>query len=165
MLAFIFYFFSAAAILSALAVIFHPKPTRALLALILTMFSLAVLYLLLEAPFIAVANIIVYAGAVLVLFLFVIMMQGLGAQDIALQKRFEPFYLIGVFAVTVLFIVCLLTVLRGFAFYGPIAVHGSVAAIGRAIFTEYLLTFELTSLLLLLGIWAGVALAKKDPES
>ena len=83
----LFYFFAGLAVLSALSVIFSPRPTRALLSLIVTMFALAVLYLLLGAPFVAMVHLIVYAGAVLVLFLFVIMLQGVGATEIPFWAR------------------------------------------------------------------------------
>src|SRR5690349_3085591 len=88
-----FYFFSGVTVLSALAVILLNSPTRALLSLIVTMFSLSVLYLLLGAPFVAMVHLIVYAGAVLVLFLFVIMLQGIGAEEISLKNRFHAGYL------------------------------------------------------------------------
>ena len=90
----LFYLFSCLAILSALFVVLLPKPARALLSLIVTMFSLSVIYILLGGFFIAFAHLIVYAGAVLVLFLFVIMLQGIGAQEIPLGKRFSGIYIL-----------------------------------------------------------------------
>ncbi len=84
---FLFYTFSAGAVLSALCVISAPRPTRALLALIAAMFCLAILFGLLGAPFMAMVHLIVYAGAVLVLFLFVIMLVNL--DEAAKQRQFN----------------------------------------------------------------------------
>lgn len=162
--AFLFYSFSIVAVLSALAVVLTPRPTRALLALILTMASLTVLYVLLGAWFVAMANLIVYAGAVLVLFLFVIMLQGVGARDLPLRGRFHPL-LVSFMVLTVMaFAWILLTVITFSGITQLMPVDGSVENTGRLLFTGYLLPFELTSILLLLGVFAAVALAKKDPE-
>ena len=105
MLLFLFYLFSALAVGSALLVIAVPKPTRALLSLIVTMFCLSVLYLLLGAFFVAMANLIVYAGAILVLFLFVIMLQGIGAREVPLANRFKLSYLLSAAGVAVAFLI------------------------------------------------------------
>jgi len=158
----LFYCSSALAIVSSLLVIFLPKPTRALLSLIITMTALTVLYLLLGAHFVAIAQIIVYAGAVLVLFLFVIMLQGTAASDLPLWKRFSPVFITS----------SILAVLLFLSFYGrvigtfePGAVKGAagdVKSIGLTLFSDFLLPFELTSILLLLSVFAAVALAKKE---
>lgn len=162
----LFYAFSALAVLSAVLVITVPKPTRALLSLIATMFCLAVLYLLLGAPFIAMAHLIVYAGAVLVLFLFVIMLQGIGASDTPLAERFRPWYLalagfVGMaFLGSLFFLVSFsrLPAVRS----DPSSALGTVEAIGFSLFRDYLLPFELISLLLIVGVFAAIALAKRD---
>ena len=86
---FIFYPFSALAVLGALGVITLRKPTYALLSLMGTMFSLAVLFFLLGAPFVAMVHLVVYAGAVLVLFLFVIMLLGLSAKESRATEGFK----------------------------------------------------------------------------
>ena len=162
---FLFYLFSGLSLISALFVITLPRPTRALLSLMVTMFSLAVLYILLGAPFVAMAHLIVYAGAVLVLFLFVIMLQGIGEKDIPFAQRFRPWYLALVsfvgtaFAGTLAFLF-----FRAFIFPAPRGVNGTVENIAAALFRHYLIPFELTSLLLLLGVFAAVGLAKKEPE-
>lgn len=158
---FLFYFFSGAAILSALWVILLPKPTRALLSLVLTMFSLAVLFILLGATFLAMAHLIVYAGAVLVLFLFVIMLEGVGAKDIPLAARFHKGHLILAAILSAAFLATIITVVR--ADYPRAAgMSGDIKLLGQALFQSYLIPFELTSLLLLLGVFAAVSLAKKD---
>ena len=159
----LFYSFSALAILSALTVIFNKKPAHALLSLVVTMFALAVLYLMLGAPFVAMTHLIVYAGAVLVLFLFVIMLQGLGAVEIGLTKRFNLGYLALAGFTAAAFAVIVAGVYLHHAFQKtPRAVLGSVEAFGNALFNQALIPFELTSLLLLLGVFAAVSLAKKE---
>ena len=158
----LFYFCAGLAVLSALNVIFSPKPARALLSLIVTMFSLAVIYVLLGAPFIAMVHMIVYAGAVLVLFLFVIMLQGTGAKEIPFFARFPKIQILAAILTGLFFLGGILGVIRQFALSAPNGVDGSIEAIGRLLFQNYLLPFELTSLLLLLGVLGAVSLAKED---
>ena len=163
--AFLFYFFSGLAVAGALSVIFQSKPTHALLSLIVTMFSLAVLFILLGAYFVAMVHLIVYAGAVLVLFLFVIMLQGTGAEELPLNKRFSPGHVFFSGAAAAAFLGLLVFILlknmpsaltSGFA--------GDTHTFGISLFQDYLLPFELTSLLLLIGVFAAVSLAKPDSK-
>ena len=158
----LFYFFSGLAVLSASAVVLIRRPAHALLSLVVTMFSLSVLYLMLGAPFVAMAHLIVYAGAVLVLFLFVLMLQGVGAEDPAIGKRFHAGYLVLVLFTAAAFAVILLTVTFGGKFALPKGIEGNIESFGQTLFSTYLIPFELTSLLLLLGVFAAVSLAKKD---
>ena len=158
----LFYFAAALSVFGALGVILHPKPTRALLSLLLSMTGLAVLFLQLGAYFTAMAQLVVYAGAVLILFLFVIMLQGTGAEEIPLHQRFNLFYLLPAGAV----VASLLAVFGVFIRKTPLAVlqgaEGTVESVGKLLFRQYLLPFEWTSLLILLGVFAAVALARKD---
>ncbi len=158
----LFYGCSLVIILSALGVILFREPVKALLSLVAVMFGLSILYLALGAPFIAMANLIVYAGAVLVLFLFVIMMQGLGAKDVPLRERFPKAYLMLACFTAVAFTLTLLSLNRKFVFTGPVGIFGTIEKIGLTLFTRYHLQFELTSLLLLLGVLAGISLARKE---
>ena len=158
-----FYAASGLALLGAVSVISASKPTRALLSLIASMFGLSTLYLILGADFVAMANLIVYAGAVLVLFLFVIMLQGTGAREVPFLKRFSVFYLAAALLLSAGFLILILKPVLSLSLSGAAAGSGgSTKAVGHALFTDYLLPFELTSLLLLLGILAGVALAKRE---
>lgn len=159
----IFYFFSGLAIVSALLVIFLSQPAKALLSLIVTMFSLGILYVLLGAHFVAIANIIVYAGAVLVLFLFVIMLQGVGARDIPFSQRFHPLYLLLAVITALAFLTMLAVILWNQSLPEAAGVIGTVEAIGRILFKNFIIHFELTAVLLLLGVFAAVALAKEEP--
>lgn len=158
----LFYLFAGFSILGALCVIFLNKPTRALLSLILTMFSLTVIYLLLGAPFVAMVHLVVYAGAVLVLFLFVIMLQGIGAKEEPLTQRFRKFYLF----LSSFTAVCFFTLIAGlFGSSVPGTSHpllATVEAFAEVLFRDFTLPFELTSILLLLGVFAAVSLAKKE---
>ena len=158
----LFYLFSGLSLAGAVLVITLREPVRALLALVFSMLSLAVLFILLGAFFVAMAHIIVYAGAVLVLFLFVIMLQGLGTKDIPLAARFQKGYLVLATFVGVSFLVIVTYAGRAYLFANPRGAQGTVEAVGRALFQNYLLPFELTSFLLLLGVFAAVALAKKE---
>lgn len=160
---FLFYFFSAVAVLSALSVIAHPKPTRALLSLIVTLFALAVIYVLLGASFVAMVHLIVYAGAVLVLFLFVIMLQGIGAVEIPLKNRFSPGHLFLFLLAAIGFAALLVCGFLKLDLPPALTVQGSIESVGSLLFRDYLIPFELTSILLLIGIFAAVSLAKKDP--
>lgn len=160
-----FYISSAVSILSALFVVLQPKPARALLSLIVTMFSLSVLYLLLGAAFVAMTLLIVYAGAVLVLFLFVIMLQGVGAKDIPLRDRFHPGFLRAAFIIGSGFIIIFVMALLKQPMPAAAGINGTTTMIGKALFENYLLPFELISILLLLGIFAALALAKKEEVS
>ena len=158
----LFYLSSGVAILSALSVIFASRPTRALLSLIVTMFCLSVLYLLLGAPFVAMVHLIVYAGAVLVLFLFVIMLQGIGASEISFFARFQKSHLFFGSLTVILLLAGLLAILKKIVPFQSTVVDGSIQTIGRLLFHEYLVPFELTSFLLLLGVLAAVSLVKGE---
>jgi len=159
---FLFYFFSAVALIGATFVITVSRPIRALLALIAAMFALAVIYILLGAAFVAMVHLIVYAGAVLVLFLFVIMLQGIGARDIPARARFAGGFLALSTFVGTSFFAGLIFILGTVPLPPAKGVEGPVETIGSLLFQNYLLPFELTSILLLLGVFAAIALAKKD---
>ena len=162
--AFLFYPFALLAVLGALGVILLRKPVRALLSLILTMFSLAVLFLLLRAPFVAMVYIVVYAGAVLVLFLFVIMLLGIGARESKVGENLKKGFLGLAFFVPTAFLAVLLYLASTLTREPLQPVSGSPESFGRLLFTRYLLPFELVSFLLLIGVFAAVALASAKPQ-
>lgn len=156
---FLFYPFAFASILGALGVITLRKPTHALLSLMVTMFSLAVLFLLLKAYFVAMVHLVVYAGAVLVLFLFVIMMLGMGAREPGIGENFRKGYLVLSFFVPTAFLGFLLYLAGSLKSTWLHPAEGSPETLGMLLFTHYLLPFELVSFLLLIGVFAAVALA------
>jgi len=156
-----FYLFSFLAILGALGTIVLRQPVRALLSLLLAMLALAGLFTLLGAFFVAMVHIIVYAGAVLVLFLFVIMLQGLGAKSEKLGTSFSKIHL-SLSLITGLALAGILTGAFSESTVSFLSFQGTVETVGKALFTDFVLPFEMIAVLLLLGIIAAILLAKKN---
>ena len=156
-----FYLFAAVLIMASLAVVLARNPLYNVLSLVVVIFSLSSLFILLEAFFVGIILLLVYAGAVLIFFLFVVMCLNLNAPTFTTIEQ-SRFRLLGGLAG--------LTFLYGFSLafksflaaqtIGPSSIRGTVEAIGRILFTDYLLPFELTSLLLLIAIFGIVSLAK-----
>lgn len=160
-----FYILSAVAVLSALAVVFARNPVHSVLFLIFTMFVLAGQYVLLNAQFLAIVHIIVYAGAVMVLFLFVLMLLNLNT-DTEPQKSM-PFK----GAVTViagLLLVVLVGALKGADQVSSEmlvdADIGLVRNLGIVLFTDFVVPFEIASILLLAAMVGAVLVGKKDKD-
>jgi NADH-quinone oxidoreductase subunit J len=179
----VFYFFAVLAVLSAILCIVQRSPVSAALWLVSTMFSLAGIYVLLNAPFIAVIQVLVYAGAVMVLFLFVIMLLNLGHA----RSDLRPF---AFWMVAVVVVAALGGKLLPLVHYTPERVtleytrteslanpdlvfpagkagldatesQGVVGAVAQPLFESYLVPFEITSILLLTAIVGAVVLAKR----
>ncbi|MCX6641139.1 MAG: NADH-quinone oxidoreductase subunit J [bacterium] len=151
-------------VFSALMVILQKNPMTSVLFLILAFFSTAALYVLLSAPFLAAVQIIVYAGAIMVLFLFVIMLLNLNR----IKEEGSPLLkALGMMVAGMLLVIAAVVIRStvipsdsGFV-AGTEPGFGSVEAIGRSLFTTYLLPFEIASFLLLAAIIGAVVLAKK----
>jgi NADH-quinone oxidoreductase subunit J len=164
--AFLFYFFGALAVLFALAMLLNVRNmVAACLSLVVTMVSLAAIYVLLEAHFIAVIQIMVYAGAIVVLFLFVVMLLNLRQDEFGpgRQKLVRAAgAAVGLFAIAQLlrFIDLGLPPLPALP-----AGFGGHRAIGIALYTDYVLLVELIALLLLAAIVAALVLAKRKLDS
>lgn len=170
---FLFIVFSLIAIVAAVGVVISRRPIYSALFLLTNFASLAALYVMLQAQFLAAVQVIVYAGAIVVLFLFVVMLLGGGElQDIrdpnrSFQKRFGWQR----WAALVLAVLLLAAVGYGLvsgqlnAAQGDATAfgQGSVQAIGAVLYTDYLLPFELASVLLLVGMIGAVVLAR-PPE-
>jgi NADH-quinone oxidoreductase subunit J len=163
---FFFLLFAFIAVVCAINVVLQTHPISSALSLVGVMGSLAVLYLMLGAEFIAMAQMIVYAGAVMVLFIFVIMLLNAGAE----QRRGRSWtsQILGVPAIIALFtLLCLFSIKwfpnAGFVKFGDFK-GGSAQQIGYALFTDYLLPFEVTSLLILIAIVGAIVLARKELE-
>jgi NADH-quinone oxidoreductase subunit J len=163
----LFLVLSAVAVVAALGVIFNRNAVHSALSLLVNFAVLAVFYLMLNAQFIAVVQVAVYAGAIVVLFLFVVMLLGAGG-EVRLESWFNRRT---VFVVAVA--VVLLTLLGTAVFEGgiggasgtatpeQIAEVGQTQALGMVLFTDYLLPFELASVLLLVGIVGAVVLGRR----
>ena len=159
----VFYFLSFVAVLSALMVVFSRNPVYSVLYLIITFFCIAGHYVLLNAQFLAVVHVIVYAGAIMVLFLYVIML-------LNLNKDSEPHKstLLKVMALICagLFMVVLIGSLKGTEqmLQQPTtdASIGIVKNLGKVMLTQFLLPFEITSVLLLAAMVGAVMLGKKS---
>jgi len=163
---FFFLVFAGIAVISAINVVLQRHPIASALSLIGVMGSIAVLYLLLGAEFIAMAQIIVYAGAVMVLFIFVIMLLNAGAEE--QRGRSWTSQLLGIPALLAFIGLIGLFVQQGFANSGYVKfgnyTGGSAQAIGQALFTDYLLPFEITSVLILIAILGAIVLARKEMD-
>jgi NADH-quinone oxidoreductase subunit J len=163
MTTYLFYFLSFLAIMFALMVVLSKNPIHSVLYLVLTFFAIAGHYVLLNAQFLAAVHIIVYAGAIMVLFLFVIML-------LNLNKETEPhksLWLKGSAAVASgsLLIVLVGSLRNAEHMQAAVAYNGSIGLIenlGQTLFHEFLLPFEVASILLLSAMVGAVMLGKKS---
>ena len=156
---------AAMAVAGGIGVISFHEPIRSVLSLVVVMIALSILFLLLSAQFIFVAQIIVYAGAVMVLFLFVIALLGPARESARGRLRFQP-WLSALFAVV--FLGLLWTMVEGIQYRQPeqtdLNVFGSVQSIAVGLFTTYLYPFELTSILLLVAAIGAIYLSRKEGD-
>ncbi|HEU5361655.1 MAG TPA: NADH-quinone oxidoreductase subunit J [Candidatus Deferrimicrobiaceae bacterium] len=156
----LFIVFGAVAVGGSIMVVTRRHPMASALYLILTLFSVAALFVLRQAHFLAAIQVIVYAGAVVVLFIFVIMLINVPEERLPVE-RVTGMRFLGVLTAGLLILESAV-VARRFGMAGtPAADSGSVQAVGRALFTDYLLAFEITSVLLLAAVIGAIALAKR----
>jgi NADH-quinone oxidoreductase subunit J len=164
--AILFLLFAAIAVVCGINVVLQTHPISSALALVGVMGSLAVLYLLLGGEFIAAAQLIVYAGAIMVLFIFVIMLLNAGKEKKLPRRlwvKFAGIPLLAIFIGIVAFVIQrMLPVTEGVKF-GAMT-HGNPQELGRALFNVYVLPFEVTSVLILIAILGAVVLASKEIE-
>lgn len=160
-----FYFIAALSVIFAILVISAKNPVHSILYLILTFFTFTVHYILLNAQFLAIVNFIVYMGAILVLFLYTLMLMNL-------NKESEPAKTNIVKIAAVIgggcFLVTIIAALKTFTGSVPVVLKdtnlGLVKNLGKTLFNEYLLPFEISSVLLLSAMVGAVLLATKDPK-
>src|ERR1051326_4086618 len=164
----LFYLFAAATLLCGMLVVANPfsrSPVTSAMFLVLTIVSMAGLFVLLHAFFLAAVQVLVYAGAVMVLFLFVIMLLDLKEEQ---RRKFNAFGVItGLISVGAIAAVFLRSILAGPALVAaPQAaapsLEGATQPLGRMLFTDYLLPFEILSVLLLVAMVGVVLLSRKD---
>ena len=160
----LFLLFAAIAVLCGINLVVQTHPISSALSLIGVMGSLAVLYLLLGGEFIAAAQLIVYAGAIMVLFVFTIMLLNAGSERKILKTtkaRWFGLPLLASFLGLVAYVVqAMLPKTEGVQF-GKFT-GGTAQHVGLKIFTEYLLPFEITSILILIAILGAIVLARKE---
>jgi NADH-quinone oxidoreductase subunit J len=168
-----FYVFGAAAVGASLMVIGQRNPVYSVLLLIASFAALAGLYILLAAPFTAVTQIIVYAGAIMVLFLFVVMLLNAPQEDAAEWDRTHPLRRAGIgrfgavlAALLIVQLVWALVRLNDASTpvnaRGDAAAISSVRSVGRVLFTDYMFAFEATSILILVAMVGAVVLAARE---
>jgi len=158
--AILFILFGAVAVGSAIMVVTRRHPMASALYLILSLFAVAALFVLRQAHFLAAVQVILYAGAIVVLFIFVIMLINVPENRLP-AERATTLRVLGVIASGLLILESALLA-RRFAMPNlPAARVGTVEAVGRALFTEYLLAFEVASVLILAAVIGAIALAKK----
>ena len=161
-----FYIIALVALGSGLIVVLSKNPVNSALGLVNTFFCLAIFYVMLYAPFMAAVQVMVYAGAIMVLILFVIMLLNLGTEA---RKRYTHGVVWAAFA-SLLSLVTFLVFIKKGQITGAageitksvVISEGHTELIGKAMFTEFLLPFEIASILLLVAIVGAVVLAKKE---
>ena len=163
MTVYLFYFLSFLAILCGLMVILEKNPIHSVLYLIITFFAIAGHYILLNAQFLAAVHIIVYAGAIMVLFLFVIMLLNLNKETEPHKSNLVKFAAV---ISAGLLLVVLVAALRGTtALPAPVTTNaemGLVKNLGKVLFNQFLLPFETASILFLAAMVGAVMLGKRD---
>jgi len=170
---FVFYAFSAVAIGASTLVIGQRNPMYSVLLLIASFGALSGLYILLDAPFVAVAQIIIYAGAIMVLFLFVVMLLNAPREDAAEWDRAHPFRQpglgrFGALLATLLVVQLAWALMKMNALDAPVASRadaarvGSVVEMGRVLFSRHTFAFEATSVLILVAMVGAVVLARRE---
>lgn len=160
---FVFFGFAALLMVAALMMILSRNPVRCALFLVLAFFSAAALWILLEAEFLGLILVLVYVGAVMTLFLFVIMTLNIDKTEE--QAGLVRYWFVAVIAVMVLFALLIYAVFPLFGKAGllPLAAHGSnTQALGDVLYTQYAYPFEITGVLLLVGIIATIALSFRE---
>lgn len=165
----LFIIFGALAVAGALNLLLQRHPINSALSLVVVMMSLAVLYWSLGAEFLAAAQVIVYSGAIMVLFVFVIMLLNAGEEERTSGSRAA--YIVGIPGAAAIF--CLLSFVflseqkaLGLANLGGHLNNGlnNIAEISQVLFTKQLLPFEVTSILILVAILGAVVLARKEEQ-
>ena len=166
----VFFFLPIAAVtvISAILVIVLRNPIHSALSLVLTFFSLAGLYVLLNAQFIAAIQVIVYAGAIMVLFLFVIMLLNLEKEEKVRERH--PFQKAFGITVATLLLAGMGSIVATGILHGnkgqdtaaKVSAMGNTKAIAGLLFTDWVLPFEITSILLMAAIVGAIVLSKKD---
>ncbi|NIN33817.1 MAG: NADH-quinone oxidoreductase subunit J [Gammaproteobacteria bacterium] len=166
----VFYFFGAVLVISASMVVTIRNPVFAALFLVLCFFSSAAIWLILQAEFLAIALVLVYVGAVMVLFLFVVMM--LDINIARLREGFVKFLPVGIIVALLMLVAMSLVITSGYfnreepaIQVSQVAGYSNTTQLGKALFTEYLYPFEIAGVILLVAIIAAISLTMRKPRS
>jgi NADH-quinone oxidoreductase subunit J len=169
----LFYLFSGVAVVASALVIGQRNTMYSIMLLIASFGALSALYIQLDAPFVAMAQIIVYAGAIMVLFLFVVMLLNAPQEDAAVWDRMHPLRRPGVTRFGALLAGLLIVQLvwalvrvseasAAVGARGDVATVSSVRVLGRVLFSDYVFAFEATSILILVAMVGAVVLAARE---
>jgi NADH-quinone oxidoreductase subunit J len=162
----IFIYFAVVIILSAVLMITRRNPIHSVLFMLLLFFHIAGVFVLLNAEFLAAVQLIVYAGAILILYLFVVMLLNVDKESSA--RRANKYWPVTAGFGVVIAAEIILLIIRGKFFADPGQLmkpgFGSVNALGVELYTNYLVPFEVASVILLVGLIGAVMLAKKAKE-
>ncbi|MBC8412711.1 MAG: NADH-quinone oxidoreductase subunit J [Nitrospira sp.] len=161
-----FIYFAVAMTVLALLVVTRKSPMHSVLWMLAFFFHTAGLYLFLNAEFLAAAQIIVYAGAIMVLFIFVIMLLNLKKEET--ERKLQKHWVAGL-VVSLVLMAAMVKILSGITVLPPLGeysiqfvqLQGNLMTIGKVLYTQYLLPFEIASVVLLVAIIGAVVLAKK----
>ena len=163
----VFYFFAGIAVLASIGVVAQRNPMHSVMLLIVSFAGLAGLYIQLDAPFTAVTQIIIYAGAIMVLFLFVVMLLNAHTEDEVIPPRLGPHAMKAAVLLSLLLafeLVSAITALTREPFSndaGAVAGISSVARIGGVLYTTHAFAFEVTSILILVSMVGAVVIARR----
>lgn len=162
----LFYVFSCLAILGALSVVFMSNPVHAALALVGTFFCMAAVWVILQAQFLGIILVLVYVGAVMTLFLFVLMMVNVQTEGVrGYLVRFTPVLVLVMVCVFLLILNVVLPRYLGL-FPAPLTEnYNNITPLGLALFTDYVYPLELAGVILLVGMIAAMSLAHRGPRS
>ncbi len=163
---FMFYLFVTASVAGALGVLAFRNPVYSAMSLVSTFFCLGVIYIMLNAEFVAVIQVLVYAGAIMVLFLFVIMLLNIRPSGESIKIDLTKFLAAGL---TIGILSQLIGLFLSPLQFGPsdsfsaeaVAEEGSIAVIGRLLYGEYVLPFEIIAILLLVAVIGAVVIGKR----
>ena len=160
----LFWGLSALALVSAIMVVASKNPVHSILSLIAVFFAISGHYILLNAQFLAIVNIIVYAGAIMVLFLFVVMLMNLNAESEPKKNRLLQFA--GLISGGCLFLVLIAAITKSGASANMVQMgsgnSGLIKELGKVLFSDYVIPFEISSVLFLSAMIGAVIVGKKE---
>lgn len=166
----IFYGFAALAVFSAFLVVVMNNPVRCVLALVLTFLASSVLWILAQAEFLALILVLVYVGAVMTLFLFVVMM--LDIEVVSMKRHFVKYLPFGLILIAVLVSLLMYAISPEFLQLPLLqkavkagADYNNTKALGLVLYTDYMFAFEMAAVLLLVAIIAAISLAHRAPRN